>query len=207
MGTQTHNLPSGQVLTVTADAASSGSVHRLSDSAGGEPYSPVAIAAGTSLAIGPFSSTRRYAVTSVNGILTSAIAPGDAYDPAAVVVTGGTITGATIVGGTSAAKDQVTTIAGDGAITIQTGTIKLTKGSAAAITLAAPTAAQEGTTLNVVAGSAFAHVITATGLLDDGVTGGSKNTATFGAFVGAAITLKAVGLKWSVISKNVCTVA
>lgn len=107
----------------------------------------------------------------------------------------------------SRALNRTTTISGDGAITISPGTVKLTKGSAAAITLAAPTAAQEGTTIVVTAGSAFAHVITATGLLEDGVTGGAKNTATFGAFVGATITLAAINLKWHVVSKNVVTVA
>ena len=101
----------------------------------------------------------------------------------------------------------ITTITGDGAITIRSGVVALTKGSAAAITLAAPTAAQAGTQITVIAGSNYAHVITATGLLDDGVTGGSKNTATFAAFIGAAITLLAYNLKWVVVSKNVVTVA
>ena len=98
-------------------------------------------------------------------------------------------------------------ITGDGAITIANSTVVLTKGSAAAITLAAPTAAQAGTTIQIIAGSAFAHVVTATGLIDDGVTGGGKNTATFAAFVGAAITLYAYNLHWVVLSKNVVTVA
>jgi len=106
-----------------------------------------------------------------------------------------------------AAKAPITTISGDGAITIASGVVALTKGSAAAITLAAPTAAQAGTQITVIAGSAWAHVITATGLLDDGVTGGSKNTATFAAFVGSAITLLAYNLKWVVVSKNLVTVA
>jgi len=101
----------------------------------------------------------------------------------------------------------ITTIAGDGAITIAQGVVALTKGSAAAITLAAPTAAQAGTVIHVINGSAWAHVITATGLLDDGVTGGGKNTATFGAYVGSAITLLAYNLHWTVVSKNVVTVA
>lgn len=103
--------------------------------------------------------------------------------------------------------DPITTIAGDGAIAIANGVVALTKGSAAAITLAAPTAAQAGTRITIVAGSAWAHVVTATGLLDDGVVGGSKNTATFAAFVGSAITLLAYNLKWVVVSKNVVTVA
>lgn len=104
-------------------------------------------------------------------------------------------------------EDDFNVISGDGAIPVTEGKVVLTKGSAAAITLAAPTAMQQGTRITVVAGSAFAHVITATGLLDDGVTGGSKNTATFGAFIGSAITLIAYNLKWVVESKNVVTVA
>jgi hypothetical protein len=97
-------------------------------------------------------------------------------------------------------------LAADGAIPIVTGAYVITKGSAAALTLAAPTAAQAGTRLTVMAGTAFAHVITATGLLDDGITGGSKTTATFGAFVGASIELLAYNLKWIVVSKNVVTI-
>jgi hypothetical protein len=117
-----------------------------------------------------------------------------------------TIINPTITGGTDASKKAVTVISGDGAITIATGQVVLTKGSAAAITLAAPTAAQNGTIISVSAGSAFAHVITATGLIDDGVTGGAKTTATFGAFVGSTITLVAYNLHWIVVSKNIVTI-
>lgn len=103
---------------------------------------------------------------------------------------------------------EQTAYTADGAIAIQGGTILLSKtGSAGAFTLAAPTAAQAGTRLRIIVQTAFAHVITATNLLDDGVTGGAKDTATFGAFVGAALELEAVNLKWSVVSKNVCTIA
>jgi hypothetical protein len=108
-----------------------------------------------------------------------------------------------------AAGYAVTAYPADGAIAIGVGAglIALTKPSAGAYTLAAPTAAQAGTELTITAGTAFAHVITATGLIDDGITGGSKNTMTFAAFVGASITLRAYNLKWVVISKNVVTVA
>lgn len=101
----------------------------------------------------------------------------------------------------------VVTLAVDGAIPIANSIVTLTKGSAAAMTLAAPTAAQAGTRIVIRAGTAFAHVVTATGLLEDGVTGGAKNTATFGAFVGSSIELIAIGLKWTVLGKNVVTVA
>lgn len=95
----------------------------------------------------------------------------------------------------------------DGAIAITNGTAVLTKGSAGAYTLAAPTAAQAGTRLRIISQTDFAHVITATNLIDDGVTGGAKDTATFAAFAGAAIELEAVNLKWAVVGKNAVTVA
>jgi hypothetical protein len=96
--------------------------------------------------------------------------------------------------------------AGDGSIAIKNGTVVITKGSAAALTLAAPTAEQAGIRIRVISQTAFAHVITATNLIDDGVTGGAKDTATFAAFAGAAIELEAVNLKWAVVSKNVVTI-
>lgn len=103
----------------------------------------------------------------------------------------------------------ITAYASDGAISFANpiNYAKLTKGSAGAYTLAAPTSAQEGYRLTILGQSAYAHVVTATDLLDDGVTGGAKDTATFGAFVGASLDLVAINLKWHVISKNVVTIA
>ena len=103
----------------------------------------------------------------------------------------------------------ISTYASDGAIafTYPNNTAKLTKGTAGAYTLAAPTAAQEGYRLLILGQSAAAHVITATDLLDDGVTGGAKDTATFGAFVGTSLDLIAINLKWHVVGKNVVTIA
>lgn len=103
----------------------------------------------------------------------------------------------------------ITTYASDGAISFANPAnyAQLTKGSAGAYTLAAPTAAQEGYRLTILCQSAYAHVVTATNLLDDGVTGGAKDTATFGAFVGSTLELIAINLKWHVIGKNVVTIA
>lgn len=96
----------------------------------------------------------------------------------------------------------------DGAIdTTFSHTAILTKGSAAAMTLAAPTTANNGTRITIQAGSAFAHVVTATGLIEDGVTGGAKNTYTTAAFVGSGATLEAYGGKWLLLSKNLGTTA
>lgn len=133
--------------------------------------------------------------------------PAYSYSRVGATDTGGTYVGPSISGGTQTSLHVVTAYPADGAITIATGVARLTKGSAGAYTLAAPTAAQEGTQIIITAGTAFAHVVTATGLLQDGITGGAKNTVTMGAFVGASITLEAINLFWYVISKNIATVA
>lgn len=104
----------------------------------------------------------------------------------------------------------ITAYANDGAIGFANpfNIAKLTKsGSAGAYTLAAPTSAQEGYRLLVLCQSAQAHVITATDLLDDGVTGGAKDTATFAAFVGSTLDLIAINSKWHVVGKNLVTIA
>lgn len=112
----------------------------------------------------------------------------------------------------SALKDAVqitapTAFAEDGAITPTVRLATLTKAGVGAYTLAAPTAAQDGMYLCITSRTANAHVVTATGLLEDGVTGGAKNAATFAAFVGATITLVAVNLKWHTVALKAVTVA
>lgn len=98
-----------------------------------------------------------------------------------------------------------TAYSADGAIAPDAGFVVLTKGSAGAYTLAAPT--EDGQVLEITAGTAFAHVVTATGLLHDGVTGGAKNTWTSAAFVGSSAKLRAWNGKWHLISKNLGTTA
>lgn len=100
------------------------------------------------------------------------------------------------------------TISGDGAIPLVPGKTLLTKGSAAAITIAAPGAAMIGKKITVVAGSDFAHVVTFTGsTLKDGTTG-AKITWTSAAFIGSAITIMGVSAtQWVVVNKNLGTVA
>ncbi len=104
-------------------------------------------------------------------------------------------------------KSTITAALVNGAVTIANGTVVFTKAGVAAMTLAAPTAAQEGTTIVFTSGTANAHTLTATGLIQDGVTGGAKNLATFAAFVGSSLTLQAINLKWHVISLNACTIS
>ena len=109
----------------------------------------------------------------------------------------GTATGKTVIG-KAQITPQVQTIAGDGAITIQSGTVLLTKGSAAAITLDAPSS-QDGTIIEVTSTTDFQHVITVTGGMWDG-TATTNTTATFPAVAGGAIRLIAFGTSWYVLS-------
>jgi hypothetical protein len=82
----------------------------------------------------------------------------------------------------------------------------ITKGSAIALTLAAPTAgADDGLAIEIVSSTAFAHVLTATGLLVDGA--GHVNTATFPAAGGGCVDLVAYQGKWYVQNSQNMTFA
>jgi len=96
-------------------------------------------------------------------------------------------------------QPPVTTIPGDGAIPIdKDGIYLLTKGSAAAITLAVP-GANIGRRVTLIGGSDFAHVCTAASTsVRDGTTGGS-GTLTSAAFQGSTLALIATSaIVWSV---------
>lgn len=101
-----------------------------------------------------------------------------------------------------------TTISGDGAVAVASGITLLTKGSAAAITLAAPGAAGIGVVLTITTGSNFAHVVTFTGTtLNDG-TAGANTTWTAAAVKGSSITVVGTtAAEWNVISFQLGTIA
>ncbi len=69
-----------------------------------------------------------------------------------------------------------------------------------AMTLAAPTAAQEGNVISVYSDTLFAHTITATALFANGTA--LKTTATFPALRGAGVILRATNLVWHVLSQT-----
>lgn len=81
----------------------------------------------------------------------------------------------------------------NGAIGIRDGVHALAKGSAAAMTLAPPTAADEGIRLIITARTAFAHTVTLTEGL--GGKGANFDVMTFAA-VGDTISLIADNLHW-----------
>ena len=84
-------------------------------------------------------------------------------------------------------------------------TIVLTKATAAAITLGAPSKAQDGLRITFLSATAAAHTVTyATGFYGDA---GSSDIATFAAKVGASMTLEANGGAWGVIALGNVTIA
>lgn len=134
---------------------------------------------------------------------------GQDADLANVTVSGTlAVTGATTFTGAIAetAGRAVTVISGDGAITIANSIVFLTKGSAAAITIAAPTdVTHDGIQIWVVTGTAAAHVITS------GVDGfnakGSSGTCTYTAAIGNAVLLIARNGHWYTAVKTGVTIA
>jgi hypothetical protein len=81
----------------------------------------------------------------------------------------------------------------------------LTKGSAAAITLGAPTAGKpkagghDGLVLHFIAGSAQAHVVTNASPGFNGA-GAGKDTATFGGALGDSFVVEAYNGAWYILS-------
>lgn len=86
-------------------------------------------------------------------------------------------------------------------VPVQNTTVFLTKASAlSSTTLAAPLTSNNGVRLTITSQTAAAHVITATSLLGDGVSGSPHTTATWAAYIGASLTLEASDGIWNVIS-------
>lgn len=207
-------LPAGHILTITADANTTGTVQRMSQSGDSTNNAVSEIAATETLVVGPFTQPYNYEILSTAGQLAYTITIADATATSAGLagaLSDETGTGAAVFGtaptlaGPLITQPQ-TAAAVNGAVAVSPGTVVFTKAGVAAMTLAAPTAAQAGTRMTFVAGTANAHTITATGLIDDGITGGSKDLATFEAFVGASLTLEAYNLKWVVVSLNAVTI-
>lgn len=116
----------------------------------------------------------------------------------------GTATGDNIMTKAQITRKQVT-ITGDGAVTLVPSVVFLTKGSAAAISVAAPSS-QDGVEITIIGASDFAHVITFTGTtLLDGTTGANLK-ATTAAFAGSGITFIAKGTNWYVVSNNLTVI-
>jgi hypothetical protein len=79
-------------------------------------------------------------------------------------------------------------------------------GSANAITLAAPTVGlDDNLSINIWSDTLFAHTVTATSLFANGAA--LASVATFKAFKGSGITLRAFNGVWQVLASNVTSIA
>lgn len=88
------------------------------------------------------------------------------------------------------------------------GTIVVETAGVDAMTLAAPTVGAQpggdsGRVITIISNTANAHTITATGLLKTGSA--NVNVATFAAFAGASLTLRASAGLWYVLASNAIT--
>lgn len=106
------------------------------------------------------------------------------------------------VADTSDINRVVEVASADGAITIPdrgSKTVFITKGSAAALTLAAPSTAQNGVKITFASTTAYAHTVTAAtiGFNDLGTSG---DVGTFGAAKGNGFTCEAYAGDWFVTS-------
>jgi len=90
----------------------------------------------------------------------------------------------------------------DGALTIAPGIHKIIKGSAIALTLAAPTTAQSGIQMTIAALTTFAHTVTYTAGFAGNTT--SSDVATLNA-TGDTFTIVAVNGTWVVVGLNSVT--
>ena len=83
-------LEAGKQLKITADAASSGTLIRLSNlPGGGAQLGSTAIAAGSVVTVGPFSVVTRWEISSAAGLLSYEIAlPGSESDQAVIATNG-----------------------------------------------------------------------------------------------------------------------
>lgn len=195
MPQQILNLPVGYAATFTTDNQTSGTYQQYDSVYTG--YVPVTLNVSTTYTIGPFNTPTNFLF----------ITSGNAIDIATAM--SGVFT-AVDDAGKRPVIDTVVAYAASGAIAVPTvPTIaKITKSSAIAVmTLAAPAAVSDGCILTIVSSTAKAHTVTATALINDGVTGEAKTTATFAAFVGASITLMAMDQMWTVVASSNVTVA
>lgn len=103
-------------------------------------------------------------------------------------------------------KNNVTVYAADGAIAIRSHTAVLTKATAAAMTLAAPTAgAHDGVVIDIISTTAQAHTVTYTAGFNGGGT--STDVGTFGTAAGNGLRIVAYGGVWYTLNNVNVTLA
>jgi hypothetical protein len=115
--------------------------------------------------------------------------------------------GNVVAAGTLTTDQTLAVASADGAITAKTGVVVITKATAAALTIAAPTdVTDDGKQLLIVSSTAAAHTVTNAA---PGFNGGGagEDVATFGAAKGNAMRVVAYGATWYAVSLTGVTLA
>jgi hypothetical protein len=150
----------------------------------------------------PVAGTAKVAMRGYNGSIAAA------HDILAPVVTSatasdfGAIAQGEVVNRPPDVWDQVT-LGQDGALAVpsKNTNVLITKATACLFTLAAPSKDQDGLKVNITSAVSAAHVLTATTLLDNGLSGSPWTTATWGALsIGGTLQLMAMNGVWAVIA-------
>jgi hypothetical protein len=209
-----NQLPAGCTITIIADAVSNGSVRRLADSGSSTTYAAADIAASSTTVIGPFPTARQYEILSSEGELTYTIAESDTNprtsENLADEISDETGTGSAVFGtAPTLAAPKITypvaTASANGAITITSGVVNITKAGVCALTLATPTT--DGITIVATSSTSNAHTITTPVIIRNGVVGGHKSLITFAGYAGASVTLVSIDGHWNVVSQNNVTIS
>lgn len=102
---------------------------------------------------------------------------------------------------TLALANKIQVAAANGAIAIQDSVVVITKGTAAAMTLGTPTAAQNGTVITIVSATAAAHTVTAATI---GFNAGNaaSDVGTFGGAIGDGFSVVAYGGEWYTLTNT-----
>lgn len=95
----------------------------------------------------------------------------------------------------------------DGAITQRSGVVVITKGTAAALTLADPSTADNFKRLVIISATAAAHTVSNAAGSGLNAGGAASDVATYGSAIGNAMELVAYGGKWLVVSLRNVTLA
>lgn len=183
---------------ITTDAVTSAEWSFIEDPA--TPASaPVAIPAATSIIVGPYQIDRRINISATQGVIEGVSTSIVFYDP---------INSPTFTGQVMGVNPFYTVyVQGAGAIPVQAGIVRVGGVSARAMTIVAPTSAQEGMIIEVISSVNFAHTLTSTGNFFNGTATTGKNTLTWAAFTGASVRLVAIQSKWHVANASGVTLA
>ncbi len=99
--------------------------------------------------------------------------------------------------------EEATAMAANGAVTLKDGCVFITKGTAAALTLADPTSVtDDGKELTILSTTAAVHTLSNAAGSGFNAGGAGSDIGTFGGAVGDGITLRAYGGKWLITSKT-----